>query len=171
MPKLQTQQHSVEETEVLEDEPSNPSPSKPTNAIFNQQNNFHLTQNIDIENLTKLSEKNTDLADRVMCIYENQQKHNINIDENILVIEKKEQELRIKEIPYKRKFAFRALNFAWSLSILSLCASYLFATLGYPILAGTAIAIPIGVAVANMLGFKSASQQSPKKEKEEETKE
>lgn len=164
MSKLPKQQPNSEEAEVLEIDETKT--SKPTNAIFNQQNNFHLTQNIDIEKLTTLSESDPDLADRVMTIYENQQTHNISIDQNIIAIEKKEQNLRIQEIPFQRKFAFRALTFAWTLSIFSLIVSILFAILDHTALAITAITIPIGVAVANMLGFKSASQKATKKEEE-----
>lgn len=160
MSELQKQQHNIDNSEVLEEDSKQPI----QNAIFNQQNNYHLIQNIDIEKLTILSDKNADLANRVMCIYENQQKHNIKMDENILLIEKKEQELRLQEIPFQRKFAFRALNFAMSLSIISLITSGVFAYLGYPYLAAIAISIPIGVAVANMLGFKSTSQKITKEE-------
>ena len=35
-------------------------------AIFNQQNNFHLTQNIDIDKLNQLSNKNPELAKSIM---------------------------------------------------------------------------------------------------------
>lgn len=35
-------------------------------AIFNQQNNFHLTQNIDIDKLNQLSNKNPELAKSII---------------------------------------------------------------------------------------------------------
>ena len=171
MGKLQKQQPDSTEVEVLEDSSNTSSPRVGT--VFNQQNNYHLAQNIDIEKLATLSQINPDIANRVMCLYEDQQKHNINIDKSILDLEQKEQKSRLAEKPYQRKFAFRALNFAIVLSILSLGASAYFAFLGHTGLAVTAITIPMGVVVANLLGFKGLGQQSKtdKKEKIEEKEE
>ena len=171
MGKLQKQQPDSTEVEVLEDSSNTSSPRVGT--VFNQQNNYHLAQNIDIEKLPTLSKINPDIANRVMCLYEDQQKHNINIDKSILDLEQKEQKSRLAEKPYQRKFAFRALNFAIVLSILSLGASAYFAFLGHTGLAVTAITIPMGVVVANLLGFRGLGQQSKtdKKEKIEEKEE
>ena len=58
-------------------------------AVFNQQNNFHLTQNIDIDKLTQLQGKNPELAKSIISLYEKQLQHNINIDNRILTIEEK----------------------------------------------------------------------------------
>ncbi len=170
IPELQKSQLSnAEETEVLE---ANESEIFTESAVFNQQNNFHLAPNIeiDIDKMTRLSNSNPDLADRIMKIYETRQQHSIRVDNKILSIEEREQQSRIGEKPYQRKFAFRALNFAMGLSVLSLGCSVYFAYSGHYILAGTAISIPIGVAVANMLGFKSIAQ-SEKKEKLDEIEE
>ncbi len=171
MGKLQKQQPDSNGVEVLEDSSNTSSPR--VGNVFNQQNNYHLAQNIDIEKLATLSKINPDIANRVMCLYEDQQKHNINIDKSILDLEQKEQKSRLAEKPYQRKFAFRALNFAIVLSILSLGASAYFAFLGHTGLAVTAITIPMGVVVANLLGFKGLGQQSKtdKKEKIEEKEE
>jgi uncharacterized membrane protein len=171
MGKLQKQQPDSNGVEVLEDSSNTSSPR--VGNVFNQQNNYHLAQNIDIEKLATLSQINPDIANRVMCLYEDQQKHNINIDKSILDLEQKEQKSRLAEKPYQRKFAFRALNFAIVLSILSLGASAYFAFLGHTGLAVTAITIPMGVVVANLLGFKGLGQQSKtdKKEKIEEKEE
>ena len=139
-----------------------------TTATFNQQNNYHLAQNIDLDKLTLLAEKSPELGDRVMKLYEKQQEHNISMDHRIANIEEKEQESRKIERPYQRKFAFRALNFAMILSVCSLATSAFFAYLGHTILASVAITIPIGVGVANILGFKAASQKSEENTEEKE---
>ena len=120
-------------------------------AIFNQQNNFHLTQNIDIDKLNQLSNKNPELAKSIIGLYEKQLEHNINIDNKILTIEEKEQALRAQELPFQRKYAFRALNFAVILSIVSLASAGFFAYFGHVKLAATAIVIPITITVANIL--------------------
>lgn len=165
MGKLQKQQpKNSTECEVLENDSNDSSTS--VGAVFNQQNNYHLAQNIDIEKLATLSEINPNIADRVMYLYEEQQKHNISIDKSILELEQKEQKSRLAEKPYQRKFAFRALNFAIVLSILSLAASAYFAYLEHTGLAITAITIPMGVVVANLLGFKGLGQQVKKEQKE-----
>jgi len=107
-----------------------------------------------------------------MNLYEKQQQHNINIDERILTIEEIEQVSRKEERPYQRKFAFKALNFAMTLSIIALFVAGFFAYMKYPWLAVTAITVPISVAVANMLGFQTSGQsETRKKEKEEKSSE
>lgn len=169
-----SQTKEIAEVEVLEEE-NQQTASEPTiNATFNQQNTYHLASNIDLDKLTTLAQQAPNLADRVMDLYENQQTHNISIDKRILTIEETEQQVRSEELPYQRKFAFRALNFAMTLSLVSLGAAVYLAYLGHTLLAGTAITIPIGVAVANMLGFKASGQtkkkekNTPEKNKEEE---
>jgi uncharacterized membrane protein len=123
-----------------------------------------------MDSLSSLSEKSPELAMKVMELYERQQEHNINIDKEIIKLERSEQRARIKEVPFQRKFAFQSLNFAMSLSILSLMTATVFAYLKYPYLAGIAITIPIGVGVANFLGFKS-NRKIDKEESEGNVKE
>ena len=169
-PNSQVSTDEIEEVEIIDE--SSPS-SKPTvNATFNQQNNYHLVNNIDIEKLTQLAGISDLLADRVMSIYENQQQHNINIDNRIIALEEIEQKSRIAEIPHQRRFAFKSLNFAMILSVTALFTSIILAKMGYPVLAGTAITIPIGIAVANMLGKKAAvkTEKKTKNNKENENK-
>ncbi|MDD3775072.1 MAG: hypothetical protein PHV08_03825 [Sulfurovaceae bacterium] len=156
---------TVAETEVVEQESERGSNSgSSVNNTFNQQNNFHLVQNIDLDKLNLLFSRSPEIANRVMDLYEKQLQHNINSDNRILTLEEKEQDMRHKEVPYRRKFAFRSLNFATVLSIASLLAAGYFAYLKYPYLAVTAISIVIGVAVANILGFKAAKQEDNKKD-------
>lgn len=149
MPKSMKSQ--TEDIEMVE----NDDPIRKSSTIFNQQNNYHLAQNINMDSLSNLSEKSPDLAMKVMELYERQQAHNISIDKEIIKLERTEQRVRIKEVPFQRKFAFQSLYFAMSLSILSLISATVFAYLGHPYLAGTAITIPIGVGVANFLGSKA----------------
>jgi len=52
-------------------------------------------QAIDIKALTALADKHPELADRVLSIYENQFEHAKNVDNQLLPMEKAEQELRI----------------------------------------------------------------------------
>ncbi len=162
MKESQKSQIDIIETTGSSDEPN-------ITATFNQQNNYHLAQNIDLDKLSILANNSPDLASRVMDLYDKQQQHNISIDTKILTLEETEQKSRLTETPYQRKFAFKALNFAMILSLFSLGTSAFFAYLGYSILAGIAITIPIGVGVANILGFKSANQKSDKIKQENKT--
>ncbi|MDD5407124.1 MAG: hypothetical protein PHE73_09325, partial [Sulfurovaceae bacterium] len=153
------------ETEVVEQESERDSnPGSSVNNTFNQQNTFHLVQNIDLDKLAMLHEKSPDIADRVISLYEKQQEHNINSDKRILTLEEKEQVLRHSEIPNRRKFAFASLYFAAGLSILSLGFAGYFAYLGYPVLAGIAISIVAGTVAVNILGLKAAKQEDKKKD-------
>ncbi|MCB4747234.1 MAG: hypothetical protein LGB54_01365 [Sulfurovum sp.] len=144
----------IDETEVLDEKP-NPSRESKITATFHQQNNYHLSQTIDLDQLSILSRNSPEIASRVMDLYEKQQQHNIECDEKIIALEEKEQKARLTEVPYQRKFAFRALRFAKLLALGGLISAAYFAFLRYPILGGVAITIPIGIGVANILGFKS----------------
>jgi len=161
MKESQNSSHNIDEVEIVEPL-NNPNESGVT-ATFNQQNNYHLSSNIDLDKLSLLSNKAPELGDRVMKLYEKQQQHNISMDKRIIKLEEIEQETRITERPYQRKFAFKALNFAMVLSIFSLGTAAFFAYLGHTVLASIAITIPIGVGVANILGFRAASQKSDNK--------
>lgn len=133
--------------------------------VFNQQNNFHLSQQIDLGKLTNLSIKNPDIANKVMELYAKQQDHNISIDNRILKIEEREQENREIEAPYIRRFAFLSLFFAIIISLASLGVSIYFASIGAFWLAGTAITIPFSVAVANLIGRSKGKEPNTKPKK------
>ena len=76
----------MEEIEFIEEDTLQSSP-----IVFNQQNNnFHLNQHINPTELIELSNHNPSLANRYMDFYEKQQSHNINVDKEILLVEKAE---------------------------------------------------------------------------------
>ena len=75
-------------------------------------------------------------------------------------METKEQDLRITEQPYQRKYAFRSLNYALLISLSALIFAGYCAYLGNTYLAIVGITIPITITVANILGFKSLSQEN-----------
>lgn len=158
MINLQESQSANEtELEVIDDDSSITSPV--TQQIANIQNNFHFTQNIDLAKVTQLAEVSPDLADRYMTLCEKRQIQTENIDTFIMTTETKEQNSRISEKPYQRKFAFRSLNYALIISLSSLAFAAYCAHLGHTKLAIVGITIPISIAVANMLGSKSATQK------------
>lgn len=139
--------------------------------IANIQNNFHLSQNIDLDKVAYLASTSPDLADRYMTICENQQDHSQSVDHFIMDIEEKEQTSRIQEKPYQRVYAFLSLGFAFTLSLVALGVSVYFASVEAYYLAATAISVPIGVAVANILGFKAFGQKKKEVKEVKEVKE
>lgn len=159
MNNSQELQPADSDIEVLEEDiSSSPSTPQMPQHISNVQNNFHFAQKIDLDKMAQLNDSAPDLASRVMTLYENQFDHAKTVDNNIITLEKNEQTSRINERPFQRKFAFRSLNYAFSLSIAALGFAAYFATIEAYTLAGLSITVPISVAVANMLGYKSASQ-------------
>lgn len=76
-----------------------------------------------------------------------------------MTMEIKEQDLRITEQPYQRKYAFRSLNYALLISLSALFFAGYYAYLGHIYLAIVGISIPIAITVANILGFKSLSEE------------
>lgn len=127
--------------------------------IANIQNNFNFAQNIDLSKLAQLDQANSELAQRMTAIYEDQFKHAAMCDTAIIELEKKEQSLRETEIPYQRKFAFRSQLFAVLISLAGLGTAIVSMYYGFPWLGGTAITIPIGVVAVNLLGIKNKNQK------------
>lgn len=138
--------------------------SHDTQQIANIQNNFHFTQDIDLKKVTELSKVSPDLATKYMELCDRRQTQAENIDSFIMTMETKEQDLRITEQPYQRKYAFRSLNYALFISLASLSFAAYCAYLGHTKLAAVGITVPISIAVANMLGFKSGTQKKTIKE-------
>ena len=133
-------------------------------VTFNQQNNFHLTQQLDPIALKELSMQDSELAKEYMAFYKSQQEHNKEMDKEVLTIEKIEQKARIEEIPHQRKFAFLSLFFSIGISLVSLAIAAYFAKLGYPWLAGTAITVPIGILAVNLINKKANTKLPDTKE-------
>lgn len=163
MNKSQELEHTSSDTQIIEDGSS----LQTTQQIANIQNNFHFSQTIDIDKLTLLANTSPQLADRFMSICERRQEQIEKIDSFIIDIETKEQNSRIEERPYQRKYAFRSLNYALLISLSSLVFAGYCASINLPVLAGIGITIPISIAVANMLGFKASSQKLSKKDLQE----
>ncbi len=165
MPEDQSVQQHSSDTVLIDEEETQASP-----ITFNQQNNFHLSQQIDPIALKELSAQDYDLAKEYMAFYKSQQDHNKEMDKEVLTIEKTEQKARIDEIPHQRRFAFLSLFFSIGISLIALAASAFFANLGYPWLAGTAITVPIGILAVNLIN-KKASTKLPETKQPTETEE
>jgi len=121
---------------------------KPLTAI---QNNFNITTNIDINSLTKLAEVNLDLADRAMKIYETQLEYAKEIDDQIISIEKTNQEKEIEELPFIRKYTYRGQILAAIIAIGGLLTSIYFASIGESVVAGISITVPLGTLAVQFL--------------------
>jgi len=121
---------------------------KPLTAI---QNNFNITTNIDINSLVKLADVNPSLAERAMSIYETQLEYAKEIDDQILALEKTNQDKEIEELPYIRKYTFRGQLFAAIIALGGLGVSIYFASLGAFNLAAVAITVPLGTLAVQFL--------------------
>lgn len=159
MSELQKSQSANEPEALVESKAEKANSNSTTQHIANIQNNFHFTQNIDLDKMSSLSEISPEIASRMMSLYEQQFEHAKAVDNKIIELEKTEQKARVEEIPFQRKFAFRSLNYALLISLSSLGFAAYCASIGADVLAGIGITVPISVAVANMLGFKAAKQQ------------
>lgn len=129
------------DTEIVE---NNNTSSNNINATIN---NINLPAQLDLEKLAKLNSVAPELANKVVGLFEYEQKQ----ADRIITLEEKEQASRINEIPHQRKFAFSSLIFAALISFVALGTSVYFAILGYPRLAATSITIPIGLVAVNII--------------------
>ncbi|AEI14059.1 hypothetical protein Flexsi_0371 [Flexistipes sinusarabici DSM 4947] len=127
--------------------------------IANIQQNFNFAQNIDLGKLAELSKNDKSLAERIMALYENQFEHGKEIDKFLMESEQKEQNLRLNETPWQRKYVFRGQLFSVLVALLGLGLSSLAILNDYPWVAGIAITIPVGVVAVNFLGIKNKNQK------------
>lgn len=143
--ELSSKNHSPDSSVMIE-ESGRP---HPTLAI---QNNYHFTQTIDIKALTNLADKAPEFANRVLSIYENQLEHAKNVDNQLLPMEKAEQDLRISEMPYARKFAFRGQLFAMLTTVSGIGGAIIFGFLNMPTVAGICLTVSLGTVAIQFLG-------------------
>jgi hypothetical protein len=101
---------------------SNKQPQRQTNhqakldgLTLNQQNNFHFGAS-EIDALSRLQDKHPEIVKEIFGI----RKEELRLHEEEINLERKEQEVRINEVPYMRKYAFIGQSMVFSLSILCL---------------------------------------------------
>jgi len=126
--------------------------SKPSTNI-QQHLNINLIPDV-FASIKELNKTNPKLAQKALEILEYDLKKTHEEKEKIIELEKNEQILREKEIPFIRKYIFRGQFFAFVIGISGLGASIYFGNIGMEKAAITSITVTLGVLAINFINFK-----------------
>jgi hypothetical protein len=123
------------------------------------QHNHYYPTPVDPKALLELVEKSPELADRYLKLHEEALKNIKEFDDRVLSLEEKEQILREEDIPYRRRYTFRAQTISAAIVFVSLGVSVFFGLMGMEKAAIATILIPIGVVAVNFLGIRNKGQK------------
>lgn len=126
-----------------------------SNSVTLQQQNVYHMGASEIEALHRMQEAHPELVDKIMGFRSDE----LKIQHEIIALEKKEQEIRINEVPYIRKYTFRGQAMAYSLGILSLAGATYFGVNGQIVLAVGFLTSSVGVAFAQFFNKNSKKNE------------
>ncbi|WP_373033981.1 hypothetical protein [Sulfurovum sp.] len=127
--KASHQQHSEQETQHL-----------------TQNNIYHLGAS-EIDALHRMQNDHPEIVDKILGFKQQE----LDLQNDIITIEKNEQDKRIKEVPYVRTYAFIGQFMAFSIAILSLSGAAYFGMHKQPILAGLFLTSTVLVAAVQYI--------------------
>jgi len=155
------EQKNSENNDVIEPEAGDVNTEVPSSAVNTLaiQNNNYFTQQIDLDALGELTTKDPEIAKMYMTIQQEQFEHSKAMDNKIIAIEEKEQYARLEDIPYQRKYVFRAQVGSIVIAILALITAISFGVIGMEKAAIASITIPIGILAVNFLGVRNKGQK------------
>lgn len=87
-----------------------------SNSVTLQQQNIYNMDASDIDALSRMMDAHPDIAKKILSFKENE----INIQKEIVELEKTEQKIRKNDIPYQRGYAFLGQFMAYSLGVASI---------------------------------------------------
>jgi len=125
-----------------------------SNSTNVEQNlNIHLIPDV-FSSIAELEKQNPELAKKAIELIEFDLKKSYEERENIILLEKQEQEIRKEEIPFIRKYAFKGQLFAFFTGLAGLITAGYFGNLGMEKAAIASMSITIGVLALNFITSK-----------------
>ena len=121
-----------------------------SNVTLQQQNNTYHLDASEMESLQKMQDSYPHIVDKILSFRQQE----LDIQKEIIEIEKNEQEIRKKEIPFMRSYAFLGQFMAYSLGIASLVGGAYFANHENTMVAGFFLTSTVGIAFAQFFGNK-----------------
>ena len=139
--------------EVSKKQQSNEQTNSP--VTLQQQNVYHMGAS-EIDALHRMQEVHPELVDKIMGF----RSEELQIQHDIVSIEQKEQDIRIDEVPYIRRYAFVGQAMAYSLGIFSLSGAAYFATQAEIAVSIGFLTSTVGVAFAQFFNKNSKKKES-----------
>ena len=123
---------------------------------FQQQNNVYHMGASEMDALSRMQEQHPELVSEII----NLRKDELKIQHEIIDLEKNEQVIKSKEMPYVRVYTFLGQFMAYSLGVSSLSGAAYFGYHGNTTLAGLFLTSSVGIAFAQFFnGTKQKSKQ------------
>lgn len=129
------------------------------NNLTLQQNHYHMGAS-EIDALSRMQNAHPDLVSKIMDFKQQE----LTMQNDIIFIEKTEQDMRNKEIPYVRAYAFFGQFMAYSIGIFTLAGGAYFGYIGNTIVSGLFLTSTVGVAFAQFFKFRNKTSEGADKE-------
>lgn len=108
-------------TKSRKNKKQSPTKSGNSSVTLQQQNVYHMDAS-DIDALSRMMDVHPDIAEKILHLKEKE----IDIQKEIVNLEKSEQAMRKNEIPYQRGYAFLGQFMAYSLGVASIAGAAYF---------------------------------------------
>ncbi|MCX6072931.1 MAG: hypothetical protein NTY39_01250 [Campylobacterales bacterium] len=125
------------------------------NSLTLQQNNYHLGAS-EIDALHSMQNHYPALVDKIIGLRQQE----LDLQHEIISIEKNEQNMREKEAPYIRIYAFLGQFMAYSIGVFTLVGGAYFAREGNTTVAALFLTSTVGIAFAQFFKFKNKNEVS-----------
>jgi hypothetical protein len=163
--KNQFQHQEIANQSQHEREEEKPSQHENTSVTTIQQNNqykyYRFNINIDLKELAALSAQDPELAKDYLALQREQFNHAKDIDIHIFELEKKEQEARLEEFHYVKKYNFIGQLLAFITIIACLIMITLLVGIGKDIWAVPAVITAIGTVASQFINTKDKKDKLP----------
>ena len=129
------------------------------NSLTLQQNNYHMDAS-EIDALHRMQNTHPDLVEKIMGFRQQE----LNIQKDIVSLEKNEQNMREKETPYVRAYAFLGQFMAYSIGVFTLSGGAYFGMHDNPVVSGLFLTSTVGIAFAQFFKFRNKTSENADEE-------
>lgn len=120
------------------------------NVTLQQQNNTYHLGASEMDSLQRMQDSYPHIVDKILSFRQQE----LDVQKEIIDIEREEQEMRKSEMPFIRRYAFLGQFMAYSIGVGSLLGGAYFAILGNTTVAGLFLTSTVGIAFAQFFGNK-----------------
>ncbi|RLA71266.1 MAG: hypothetical protein DRG24_05705 [Epsilonproteobacteria bacterium] len=124
------------------------------NSVTLQQQNIYHMDASEIDALHRMQNSHPELVTKILGFRQQE----LDIQKDIIGLEKEEQDMRKNEIPYRRRYAFLGQSMAYSLGFFTLVGGAYFAIENNPVVAGLFLTSTVGVAFAQFFNKKQKQE-------------
>ncbi len=118
-------------------------------TLQQQNNTYHLGAS-EMDSLQRMQDSYPHIVDKILSFRQQE----LDVQKEIVSIEREEQEIRKSELPFIRRYAFLGQFMAYSIGVGSLAGGAYFASIGNTPVSGLFLTSTVGIAFAQFFGNK-----------------